>query len=448
MRGASGRGDDRGLDPSCIFAASSIESFASADVSLSLLEGLMHAATRRNIPPTSREGRPRSDATVRNSQSSSNSQNPLSVVKRRRQTEWSQAGPFLDFIHREEVMQATGSSTRQRGLSCEFMADLMPGGFMNSLLEVVKADDTLSLNIRCNAINIYYRGGNLLEVRRDRGGLYKLNFDPNYCSVDRSGLGALPAADPGSLPSLVQEGDRLAIDSWLSHFPLLKCAMDIKIGRKHSYEREFQQLIERSNNCSYATAYFICDIEYVRPGEDGQRLDMVAIHWPVGDRGAKGKPPKLALIEVKFRDAAVGGTSGIPDHVQKLQNAANAAPALFGDIGEEMRQVFNQRMDLGLIRCHTTDKPRHIESMDCSRPEYIILLADHYPASSGLKAALMQVSGLQPQLSFGVKVATANFMGYGIFDGCVLDLDDFRQHYDARITHSTCDRLRAGACEP
>lgn len=333
-------------------------------------------------------------------------------------------------------MQATGSSTRQRGLSCEFMADLMPGGFMDSLLEVVKADDTLSLNIRRDTINIYYRGGNLLEITRSKGGLYRLKFDPNYCSVDRSGLGALPAADPGSLSSVVKEGDRLAIDSWLSHFPLLKCAMDVKIGRKHSYEREFQQLIERSNNCSYATAYFICDIEYVRPGGDGQRLDMVAIHWPVGDRGAKGKPPKLAIIEVKFREAAIGGNSGITGHILKLKTAVANDGDYLKDLAAEMCDVFNQRMELGLIECHRNGKPRKVEEICSEGSQYLILLADHYPASTELDRALNEVLALPPNPPnppLDIRIATANLMGYGLFDEGVFELAEFVSNHGARI---------------
>ena len=334
-------------------------------------------------------------------------------------------------------MSATGSGTRQRGLSCEFMADLMPGGFMDSLLEVVKADDTLSVNIRCNAINIYYRGGNLLEVRRDRGGLYKLNFDPNYCSVDRSGLGALPAADPGALPSVVQRGDRGAIGAWLRQFPLLKSTMDIWQGLKgHKYEREFQQLIERSNNCSYATDYFICDIEYVRPGGDGQRLDMVAIHWPVGDRGAKGKPPKLAIIEVKFREAAIGGDSGITGHILKLKTAVANDGDYLKDLAAEMCDVFNQRMELGLIECHRNGKPRKVEEICSEGSQYLILLADHYPASTELDRALNEVLALPPNPPnppLDIRIATANLMGYGLFDEGVFELAEFVSNHGARI---------------
>lgn len=334
-------------------------------------------------------------------------------------------------------MPATGSSTRQRRLSREFVTALMPGGFMNSLLEVVKADDTLSLNIRCDTVNIYYRGGNLLEVRRGRGGLYRLKFDPNYCNVNRSGLGALPAADPGSLPSVVQEGDREAIGAWLRQFPLLKSTMDIWQGLKgHKYEREFQQLIERSNNGNYATDYFICDIEYVRPGGDKQRLDMVGIHWPVGDRGAKGKPPKLAFIEVKFREAAIGGTSGVKDHILKLQGAISNNGTYLKDLADEMCDVFNQRMELGLIECHKNGKPRKIGGISREGYQYLILLADHYPASTELDRALNELLALPPNPPdppLDIRIATANLMGYGLFDEGVFDLAEFVSNHGARI---------------
>jgi len=46
-----------------------------------------------------------------------------------------------------------------RGLSDKFMAALT-GGVLTPLLDRVKADSTLCLEIREDYLNIYYRGGN------------------------------------------------------------------------------------------------------------------------------------------------------------------------------------------------------------------------------------------------------------------------------------------------
>ncbi len=55
---------------------------------------------------------------------------------------------------------------KKRGLYKEFMADL-ESGFLKELLELVKNDYTLDLQIRENYINIYYRSGNILRVKAD-----------------------------------------------------------------------------------------------------------------------------------------------------------------------------------------------------------------------------------------------------------------------------------------
>ena len=67
-----------------------------------------------------------------------------------------------------------------RGLSKNFMNDLKYDKLKNFLTSV-KEDDTLSLEIRNNYINIYYRGGNIFRIENCPSG-YKVHFDINYCS--------------------------------------------------------------------------------------------------------------------------------------------------------------------------------------------------------------------------------------------------------------------------
>ena len=50
-----------------------------------------------------------------------------------------------------------------RGLTPKFIADIKEAK-LKSFLTIVKEDDTLSLEIRENYINIYYRGGNVFKI--------------------------------------------------------------------------------------------------------------------------------------------------------------------------------------------------------------------------------------------------------------------------------------------
>lgn len=77
-----------------------------------------------------------------------------------------------------------------RQLSPQFMQDLMDSdkeknkeaGLLFPLKDLVKNDNSLSLEIRYNCINIYYRGGNLLKVSqcKNKEHTYEPFFDPNY----------------------------------------------------------------------------------------------------------------------------------------------------------------------------------------------------------------------------------------------------------------------------
>jgi len=55
-----------------------------------------------------------------------------------------------------------------RKLDRDFIKDLL-GGQLKELLNYIKLDNTLDLEIRENYINIYYLGGNILKVTKING---------------------------------------------------------------------------------------------------------------------------------------------------------------------------------------------------------------------------------------------------------------------------------------
>lgn len=71
--------------------------------------------------------------------------------------------------------------TSGRGLSLQFIEafEYDTGLGLNRILELVKKDSSLCLEIRKNHINIYYRGGNLIKLSEDSG-RYSVYFDTNY----------------------------------------------------------------------------------------------------------------------------------------------------------------------------------------------------------------------------------------------------------------------------
>jgi hypothetical protein len=271
----------------------------------------------------------------------------------------------------------------------------------------VNADRTLCLEIREEYINIYYRGGSLLKIS-SMSDDYAALIDKNYAN---SYTDAQPAAD-----SVCSSRD---VAEWLRVLPILKQAMDLHIGKHPQEEREAQQNILRDNNfgrVSRATDYFICDIEYAsRHGE----FDMVAVRWPSNSVERKAATDcRLVLVEAKFGEGALDGSSGIRSHVEDI-NHFLSNPANVSALKNEMVNVFNQKRELGLIDCG-----KDLESFSDERPMLLLALLNHDPDSTKLRASL---DNLPPSPHAEICLATSGLMGYGLFDQAVLPLATARE---------------------
>ena len=69
---------------------------------------------------------------------------------------------------------------KQRQIS-EEMLNAFLSGELSSLLEAVKKDDTLDLELRGDSVNIYYRGGSLFKITGINN-VFSVSFDTNYCT--------------------------------------------------------------------------------------------------------------------------------------------------------------------------------------------------------------------------------------------------------------------------
>ena len=68
-----------------------------------------------------------------------------------------------------------------RSLGDSFLSALKDG-CLAELTATVRSDATLCLELRGDYINVYYRGGNLMELRKSgqSAGEYAVSFDTNY----------------------------------------------------------------------------------------------------------------------------------------------------------------------------------------------------------------------------------------------------------------------------
>ena len=309
-----------------------------------------------------------------------------------------------------------------RQLSNKFTESLKTG-ILAPLLICVKMDDTLCLEIRKDYINIYYRGGNILRVEQSTD-LFKAHFDTRYI------LNNEVSRVPENLPLKIRNKDD--INSWIQAFPFLKNEMDLWFSKHPKDEREYQQLIIRENNLrkmAKSTDYFICDIEYVN---SHCRFDLIAVHWPSsGAQRKKNIHLGLAFIEMKYYDAALKGSAGITKHLEDM-NTFLLNKENLQDIKDEMRMIFNQKKDLGLI-----NNQNAIAQFSDSKPEYIFIFANHDPDSTLLIKELNKLPELLKKLNFeeraNLKFAVSNFMGYGLYKENIYSLIEFNERFAKQI---------------
>ena len=294
---------------------------------------------------------------------------------------------------------------KQRGLSPEFM-EVLKDGFIAPLLERVRKDRTLCLELREDYINVYYRGGSLLKVSR-KDDVYDAFFDPEYLTESDASVSP-PLPDP----CLREERD---VRRWLEALPRLKNEMDIYFGEHPKEEREVQQMLVRDNNfggLARSTDYYVCDIEYAT--ENG-RFDMVAVRWPSSPAERKRQSGhRLVLAEVKHGDGALGGQAGLREHVMDMYRHMDDQ-ATVAALKAEMVRVFRQKHELGLIDC-----VKELLGFSDELPIPLLILANHDPDKSKLGGVLEKLSHTHP----GLRVASASLLGYGLYDRTMLTVPE------------------------
>jgi len=313
-----------------------------------------------------------------------------------------------------------------RYLNKQFMDDLkcVKESLLGKLTGLLRKDYTLDCNIRDNQIHIYYRGGKIMDLKKSRNG-YKAAWDKRYQKPESEEFWK----GKNKLPSEIKE--KADLDEWILNIPRLKQIMDINLSVGNgNNEREYQQLVVKENNIdrtANGTDYFIIDTEYKHKASC---FDMVALKWPSKGhiRGLRGDyKPQLAFIEMKFGDGALIGNAGIRKHLDDLQEFLTDADNL-ENIKNEMIEMFKQKRALGLYPGLNGNKNEIVEISNEGKPEFILLFAGHDPESKILGRELGKIK-LSEDSFFDLKIATANFTGYGLYQEAILDLSEFKSRF-------------------
>ncbi|MEI6131458.1 MAG: hypothetical protein WCQ41_01365 [Bacillota bacterium] len=219
-----------------------------------------------------------------------------------------------------------------RGINNVFINDLN-GGVLKDFLSYVKANDDLSLEIRKDYINIYYRGGNALKISQTNRG-YSFFFDAKYCKNkgDDSKFDYL---------SSLKKTDYA---EFLKAFPVILKEMDSWFVAHPKPEREYQHQLVKSNP-------FIVDIEYAGRTEANKlfRLDMVGV---VDD--------KIYIFENKLGSSAVSGSAGLCKHYNDIVSIINSKAAR-SELIESIINISKNKNELKLIKSTMNTSQLEIE---------------------------------------------------------------------------------------
>ena len=296
------------------------------------------------------------------------------------------------------------------------MDSLLKDYEMRGLLNYVKSDNTLDIEIRENYINIYYRGGSALKITQIDENKYDFHFDKNYYKTN--GL-----VSDTNIPVLNSETE------WMNYFPHIKQAMDFWFTENPKEEREFQQLVVRENNyssISNSTDYFILDIEY--NNRKNARFDMIAIEWKSDASSRKLQKwykPKLTIIEMKYGDGAFKGSAGIKKHIKDFNHFMTCTDDV-NEFKKEFITVLQQKRLLNLIPCLSKENNANEITEFQDDIDLMFLMANHDPASSILRD---EIKDLPDAILFAV----SNFAGYGLFKENIFNSYQFKERFKIQI---------------
>jgi len=281
-----------------------------------------------------------------------------------------------------------------RSLNDNFLTNLKQG-ILTPLLDIIKIDSTLDLQFRGNSLDVYYRGGVILHVLENKiKQNYSFSVNKNY----------------------FEENKFNTIEEWIEKLPYIKQSRDFHYKKKNTAEREFQQLITRTNNyerTSNSSDFFITDMEYANIGQ----IDLVALEWNSNFRQKSKISSKFAFIEVKFGNSAVKGDSGLIDHLTDIKNFVEKKYD-YENLVKDTLKIFQQKRELGLFELGSNNNEVSITNLEYNKPYFIILLADYKTKGSNLKDLISSIDeSLYKNLD--IRFAISSFMGYGLYSECL-----------------------------
>ena len=293
----------------------------------------------------------------------------------------------------------------KRSLNEDFLAKFDKGGEFAKVTEMVKYDPSLDFEMRGNSVMLYYRGGKILEIKKN-GSLKGL--DSKYSNNKKYKV-ECPIPSMNGMDAYISEAKRL-IDKYLI------------VVRNHLGEKEYQQRIAYENNLSVNAEdgdFFIADIEWADNTQLGGRADIVAFKW--GHMEHRKRKVQMVLIEVKQGENSIKSKrSGLQKHYDDYLRFRSQKEYV-RKVAEDMIKVLHQKHRLGLVKglksLFVDNKLPEIEE----EIDFICLLANYKPYSSLLHEVLSKMEDC--------KLFVASFMGYCLYQDFIVTKDELTKMF-------------------
>ncbi len=235
---------------------------------------------------------------------------------------------------------------------------LNKGGLLQPLLEIVKSDDDLVMEIRNDYLNIYYKGGNMVKIESPNSIQFDHNYFKGYKRPEfesdekeeaRKGLrkNMLTALkEKRNYGDFVIEMKKMMDNYWI----WLE-----KVKRKSLNEKEVQHSLCINN--TEKSEYTIIDVEFqvsteaqykyqkttqpkgrfVASKKKSPRFDIVAV---------RNSDHRLCVIELKSGVKSLYKKSGIGDHADSYEGTIGRMPQIFLN---EIKGLINDKKTYGLL---------------------------------------------------------------------------------------------------
>ena len=315
---------------------------------------------------------------------------------------------------------------KTRHISELFLNELKTGYF-SPIVDIVKVDPSLDIELRGTDVMIYYRGGKILTVNEPK--------DVIKCVADAEKL-----LKP--LDSSYYKGDSIikpSIDVIDEYFAKAKHFIDLyEIKKSKLGEKEIQQRVVAENNYSVnsdQSDFFIADMEWEENSSLEGRADIVAFYW--GHMDHKKKNLTMYLIEVKQGHKAIKTdkpntkeeSPGLLKHFHDFDSFRND-PKTVEFTKKDMLEVLCQKTELGLVigldKLFLEDKNGHLSTKGIiieDKVEFVYLLANYLHFSEQLKHEL---NLLPDECNFFCSC----FLGYGLYKRFIINKKNIAHYPD------------------